>query len=127
MNILIDTHILLWALYSSNKLSQNTKDLLTNDDYIKYISLTSIWEIEIKHCLGKLEYEACEVLKDAEEAGYKVLSIKKEHIFELGKLEYIHNDPFDRLLICQAKSENMNFITNDSKIKQYNKDFVIMN
>lgn len=127
MNILIDTHILLWSLYKTEKLSSRTISLLSNDDNLKYISLASVWEIEIKNSIGKLDYDASEVLKDAEEAGFKVLDIKKKHIFGLHNLERIHNDPFDRLLISQAETEELSFITSDSKIKQYGKDFVIMN
>ncbi len=127
MDILIDTHILLWALYKTEKLSKNTVDLLSNDDNLKYVSLASIWEIEIKHSLGKLEFDSSLVLKDTEQSGFKILEIKKEHIFELKNLEHIHNDPFDRLLLSQAFAEKMNFITSDSKIEQYKKDFILMN
>ena len=127
MNILIDTHILLWALYKSEKLSSNTIELLNDENNLKYISLVSIWEIEIKNSIGKLEYNSSDVLKDAESAGFKVLDIKKTHIFGLETLEHIHNDPFDRLLISQADVEGFKFITNDSKIVKYNKEYIIMN
>lgn len=127
MNILIDTHILLWALYKAEKLSSNTVKLLSDENNLKYISLVSIWEIEIKSSIGKLEYNSAEVLRDAEAAGFKILDIKKEHIFGLNNLAKIHNDPFDRLLISQAEEESFKLITNDSKIRQYDKSFVVMN
>ena len=127
MYILIDTHILLWSLYNTDKLSENTKRLLEDDNVIKYISLASIWEIEIKHSIGKLDFKGSDVLSDAESGGYKILDIKKEHIYKLSSLELIHRDPFDRLIICQAESEHLHLITSDEKIKEYKKDFVIMN
>lgn len=127
MNILIDTHILLWALYKKTELSETAQKLITEKDSIVYVSLASIWEIEIKHSIGKLNVFAFEVLKDSKEANFKILSIKSEHILGLEELEYIHRDPFDRLLISQAQTEGMKLLTSDSKIEKYNKDFIIMN
>lgn len=127
MNIIVDTHILLWTLYNPEKLSPKSLKLIKNDLNIKYVSLASIWEIEIKHSIGKLEFKSADVLAHAQMSGFKILNIEAEHIYALEYLEKIHNDPFDRLLMCQARAEQFSLLTDDSKIQQYNKDYVIMN
>ena len=122
MNILIDTHIALWSLYDEKKLSKKAKQLLLDSNNTIYYSLASAWEVEIKHSIGKLPVPADTFIEDCDSTGFLPLSIKKEHILSLKDLPLLpdnHKDPFDRLLLTQAKSEKMAFLTLDKKILAY--------
>lgn len=122
MNILLDTHIALWALYDSEKLKYADKQIISDVNNTVYFSLASAWEIEIKHSLGKLDVSSDAFIKDCESIGFVCLQISKGHILALQGLESpdeSHKDPFDRLLIAQAESEAMRFLTYDNKIKGY--------
>jgi PIN domain nuclease of toxin-antitoxin system len=132
MKVLIDTHIALWALMDDPKMPEEAKKILMNEDNEIYYSTVSVWEVEIKHCIrpndmivdGRLFEKGCE------DNGYKVLPIFNRHTFLLGSLRRPenapkHNDPFDRLLICQSKTEGMKLLTHDSLIFDYNEDCII--
>ena len=122
MNILIDTHIALWSLYEDKKLSKKAKGLLLDSNNTIYYSLASAWEVEIKHSIGKLSVPADAFIEDCDSIGFLPLSIKKEHILGLKDLPLLpdgHKDPFDRLLLTQARSERMAFLTLDKKILAY--------
>ena len=121
MNVLIDTHIAIWAIYDNSKLTEQMTSILLDKENTIYYSLVSAWEVEIKHNIGKSEIPSKEFIKDCENAGFSVLSLKKKHIIELENIPFRkdHRDPFDRLLIAQAKSEEMWFLTKDGKILSY--------
>lgn len=128
MNILADTHILLWSLYDEKKLSDPAREYLMDENNRVYYSLISIWEVEIKYNLGKLPVSSDELLKDCDYMGFLTLNLKKEHITglkELRKANYSHKDPFDRLLLAQALSENFYFLTQDDKILQYPSELIL--
>ena len=127
MKVLLDTHILLWTMYDSQKLSDYSRSILKSEDNIFYYSLASVWEVEIKNSIGKLAVPSVEFANDCELMGFHMLPIEKQHIFALHKLEIAngHKDPFDRLLITQAGVENYKLLTEDSKIQNYNKDWII--
>lgn len=117
---IIDTHILLWLLADPEKLSHTAKTILEDDSSL-YISMASLWEIAIKQANGKLElpftpeelYEIC-LKRDI-----KVKQIKPMHLNHLKDLPKIHNDPFDRIIICQSIAENIPILTRDEKIPLY--------
>ena len=95
-----------------------------------FFSLASVWEVEIKHELGKIPVSGNTVYKRRTESGYIPLRVELEHISLLSSLVRLentpkHNDPFDRILICQAKSEGLRFITHDSLIPDYNEECVL--
>ena len=122
MNILIDTHIAIWSLYNDKKLSESSFGLLRDLRNNIYVSLVSAWEIEIKNSLGKLDVPSDSFIRDCEAMGFCLLPVKKEHILALKTLPYLdngHKDPFDRLLIAQAESEGFSFLSEDSKILDY--------
>ena len=128
MNILADTHILLWSLYDDKKLSAAAREYLMDENNRVYYSLISIWEVEIKHSLGKMPVSPDELLKDCDYMGFMSLNLKKEHITglkELSKNDYTHKDPFDRMLLAQAISENYYFLTQDDKILQYPSELIL--
>ena len=90
-----------------------------------YLSLVSPWEIQIKQQLGKLRLHSKlsdMVETQIEQNGLTILPVKLEHIYTLGDLPYYHKDPFDRLLIAQAKTESLTLVTVDDQIGQYDID-----
>lgn len=132
MKILVDTHIALWALMDDPKMPKEAKKILMNGDNDVYYSTVSVWEVAIKHCIrpddmivdGRLFEKGCE------DNGYKVLPVFNRHIFVLDSLRRPddapkHNDPFDRLLICQSKAEGMKLLTHDSLLRDYNEECII--
>lgn len=117
-NYLIDTCCLIWALErNETKLGANL-DIIINPRNIIFVSIVSYWEIVIKQSLGKLKVPS-DLKIQIKENGFISLNLKMEHIDELSNLPNIHNDPFDRLIISQAKSDNLKIITTDNKILQY--------
>ena len=132
MNILLDTHILLWAITGNEKLSEKAKALIMNQDTMVFYSVASIWEISIKHAIRpeSVPFSGKEVSEYCHKAGYEPLGISDRHVFSLDTLHRDvtarpHNDPFDRIMIAQAKSENMLFLTHDSLLPAYNEPCII--
>ncbi len=130
MKLLLDTHIILWAISDDAKLPDIARTLITDKTNEVFFSLASVWEVEIKHELGKIPVSGKTVYKWCTESGYIPLRVELEHISLLSSLVRLentpkHNDPFDRILICQAKSEGLRFITHDSLIPDYNEECVL--
>jgi len=121
MRLLLDTHLLLWALSSPEKLSKRARQRIESSDV--YPSAASIWEISINSALGKLEADPDEVLAGVEPAGFNHLSIVGGHAAKVAGLPPIHKDPFDRLLVAQARFEPMILLTDDELLSGYG-DFV---
>ncbi len=127
MKLLLDTHILLWALADDTRLPEKARKLLENEENEIYYSLVSLWEIQIK-CLAhpsQMAFTAEQVVDYCSEAGFYKLPICAEHIFCLRNLKRsesapAHKDPFDKILVCQAMTEDMLFITHDHLIPDYN-------
>ena len=129
MRVLLDTHYLIWSMYDSSRLPQELIRILKDESvWIEY-SIVSLWESEIKHLKHpeSFEFTASNVLYDAQNAGYHMVDIDPAHIFALGSLRSTatdHKDPFDRMLIAQAKSENMLFVTHDKRLAAYDEPCV---
>ena len=118
MSILLDTHVLLWWMDNSNKLSQKEKDVISKSDNLILISSAVIWEIRIKESLGKLKIPS-DFFSIVQNCGFEFLSIDIQHANYLEKLPLYHRDPFDRILISQAILENLTIITHDTIFKKY--------
>lgn len=116
---IIDTHILLWFLSEPEKLSATAKKILLEDDL--YISMASLWEIAIKQSNGKLDlpFSPEELYTICIERNIRVKQILPTHLAYLKNLPKIHNDPFDRLIICQSLADNIPILTHDGKIPLY--------
>ena len=125
MKYLLDTHALLWFLYDDPQLSDETKNVICNAEEV-YVSIASLWEIAIKKSIGKLEidYSIMEIANVCENNKIKIMPIKPMHLDWIARLPMIHNDPFDRLIISQAKAENLVLISRDSKFSGYNIDLL---
>lgn len=115
---LLDTHIFLWWLSDAKQLSQEVFDIISDTSNQIYISSASIWEIAIKEALGKLKVEA-DLTSAIETNGFIELKISAICANATQKLEQIHRDPFDRMLIAQAIEKDMTLITVDRFIVQY--------
>lgn len=118
MNLLLDTHILLWWLDDNPLLTDKARDAISDTDNLIVISAASIWEIRIKQALGKLEItpDFYDVIKGQ---GFETLSITTDHAFAVGDLPAHHRDPFDRIMIAQAKQESLMIVTHDAVFKKY--------
>lgn len=122
MKYLIDTHILIWFLEGNVSLSKRAKNIIIDTDNQLFVSIASLWEMTIKMSIGKLKLSKTlpEIIAQMESDGINTLSIEEEHLLTLLALPFHHNDPFDRLLIAQAQTENLVLITDDSKFNSYN-------
>lgn len=128
MKILCDTHVLLWYLQGeSQRFSQQTQDRLLDEANALYFSTASIWEIAIKHRLGKPDFSFDPKIISDEllQQGFTVLNITLPHVLAVSKLALTHNDPFDRLLIVQAEWERLHLFTADSKILHYDNPLIV--
>ncbi len=122
MKFLIDTHIFLWMGSAPDALSKSALEILLNTENDLYISICSIWEMQIKHQLGKLELDMPlqELWKrQRDDALINLMQIEESHIWKLETLPQHHKDPFDRLLIAQASFEDIPIITADKHIARY--------
>jgi PIN domain nuclease of toxin-antitoxin system len=121
MRVLLDTHLLLWALSSPSRLSKRARERIESSEV--FVSTASIWEISIKSAVGKLDADPAEVLAGVEPAGFGHLPIVGAHAVRVATLPPLHRDPFDRLLVAQARMEPMILLTNDDVLGDYG-DFV---
>lgn len=122
MDLLLDTHSLIWFLNGDEKLSDKAKSAIEDPTNSKIVSIVSIWEIAIKISLDKFRFPKGfkHFLDMIEENGFEILPITFEHAIGLSKLEFIHRDPFDRLMIAQCMADNLLIVTKDDNIKSYN-------
>ena len=115
---LADTHALLWWLADDVRLSEPARDLIAAGEVAVHFSAASVWEAEIKVAVGKLVVP--EDLLDALEAdGFVEVAITARHAREAARLPSLHRDPFDRMIVAQARIEGLTVLTADSKIADY--------
>jgi PIN domain nuclease of toxin-antitoxin system len=121
MKYLLDTHIVLWLAENSSNLSDSAKTILLDETNEKYVSIASCWEVSIKLSLKKLELEGGtnEFFRIMQENGFWLLQVTAEQLTVLENLPFYHRDPFDRLLIATAISEDMIFLTADTQMIAY--------
>lgn len=122
MRLLLDTHALLWADAEPNRLSMSAQAMVVDVENELLLSCASLWEMQIKVMLGKLEIRKPlpELVGEWEsEQGLTVLPITPHDIYEVSKLPSIHNDPFDRLIVAVARCENATILSDDPEIKKY--------
>lgn len=124
MRLLLDTHLVLWALATPAKIPARARALINANEV--FVSAASIWEISIKSALGKLTADPAEVLAGLEPAGFLVLPVSGEHAAAVAGLPSVHRDPFDRLLIAQARFEPMRLLTNDRTLEAYGEPVLVV-
>lgn len=121
MNLLLDTHVALWAITDSPKLAKKAKELIESPKSSVWISAATIWEIAIKHSLGRgdMPVSSQDALRYFGESGYRFLPVEPEHAAAVEDLAAHHGDPFDRILVAQALTEPMRLITHDPVVARY--------
>jgi len=121
VNILLDTHVALWAIADSPKLVKKARELIESPRSTVWISAATIWEIAIKHGLGRgdMPVSAPDALRYFQQSGYRFLPVEPEHAAAVGELASHHADPFDRILVAQAIVEPMRLITHDPIVARY--------
>ena len=128
--IMLDTHILLWMIFGDEQLSQKARMLIKQNIGRIYYSIASMWEVQIKYMIGKMPISGIEFMHYCEQSGYHKLPIDDLHVVELAGLVRDedappHNDPFDRIMISQAKAEGFLFLTHDSLLGAYHEPCVV--
>ena len=118
---LLDTHTAIWYFNGDKALSKTAREIILNLSNQIHLSISSAWELAIKVNLGKLEFngQVARFVHLAETYDFTILPIKTSHLTALESLPLLHRDPFDRLLIATAISEQMTFISADKNIAQY--------
>jgi PIN domain nuclease of toxin-antitoxin system len=119
-SFILDTHAIIWFLNGDKQLSKTARAAIEKESNDKYVSVASLWEIAIKISLGKLEFAAFPDLANMiAENGFEILPITFEHTLKVAELDFIHGDPFDRILISQCIVDHLAIISKDSNIKRY--------
>ena len=122
MNLLLDTHIFLWFISGDARLLGSLRQIIRNPENNVYLSVVSIWEVIIKHGLGKLPLpEPPEVYLPRQRRLHLIqsLPVDEDSVSQLSKLPLLHRDPFDRILICQALQYDLTIATVDDAIRAY--------
>jgi len=123
MNLLLDTHVLLWWLDDHPSLSEKARKIIADGNNLAFVSAAVIWEIRIKQALGKLEVPS-EFLPVLDQQPFEMLAITAEHAHAVGDLPAFHRDPFDRMLIAQATVEGFTVVSRDTIIEKYPISFI---
>lgn len=121
MAYLLDTHAFLWFVAGDKQLPERVKSRITDINEVCYLSIASLWEITIKHQIGKLTLDISleELFEFADRNQIELIQISTEHLLTLSKLPEHHSDPFDRLIVSQALSEKLILISKDKGLKKY--------
>ena len=132
MNLLLDTHIAIWALNDDPALSEKARELILDAENTIYYSTVSVWEVLLKHSRrpDNIPFDEKDFSEGCREAGFIPLGLADKHILAVRTLSRPtdikqHNDPFDRLLVAQAKVENLSFLTHDELIPGYEEKCII--
>ena len=122
MNVLLDTHVLIWWMENNRRLGRRTKAAIHNPETTVWISSVSIWEINTKVAFGRLNVRPTlvdEIEEEMSSSGFRRLPIYFEHAFALRTMPPHHRDPFDRMLVAQARYEELTLITADEQMTAY--------
>lgn len=124
MNLLLDTHIALWSVTADKRLSAPARALIENRANAISVSIACLWEIAIKHAIVKqgvpaMPISARQAAAYFAAAGFRVLDAQAAHIFAVEELPMVHADPFDRLIVAQARAEGLILLTSDATVARY--------
>jgi PIN domain nuclease of toxin-antitoxin system len=119
MKLLLDTHTYLWLLTHPKKVGKRALNLIRSDESQLFVSVVSLAEISIKSKKNKITFDFGAINETLESISGKILELKLHHIKTLDQLDLIHNDPFDRFLIAQAKAEDAILLSGDQTIHRY--------
>lgn len=126
MRYLLDTHIVIWAMVGSSKLSDAARRILEDHSNQFYVSSASVWEVSIKHVArpNDIPVTAEQMVRFCRNSGIVELAVGFDHSMKLAELPQYHNDPFDRMLLVQAQMEGIFLVSHDHKLPPYG-DFVV--
>ena len=121
MQVLLDTHLLIWAMGSPERLDPALVAMIEDPRNTPVFSVASLWEVVIKQALGKPGFQVQpELLRRALlEGGWRELSVQSHHVLAVAQLPHLHRDPFDRLLVAQAQTEGLLLTTADEQLSRY--------
>ena len=121
MQLLLDTHLLLWAVVEPERLDVALVGMLKDPLNTPVFSVVSLWELVIKRGLDRPDFQLePPLLRQALlEAGWRELPVEAHHVLAVGQLAALHRDPFDRLLLAQAQADGLLLITSDRQLAQY--------
>ncbi len=121
MNLLLDTHVALWAIADSPRLTAEARQWIESPRATVWVSAATVWEIAIKHGLGRgdMPVSGVEALAYFRESGYRLLAVEPDHAAAVGQLPPHHQDAFDRILVAQALVEPMRLMTHDAMVARY--------
>ena len=128
MRLLLDTHVALWAITNSPRLGAHARSLILDAANSVYVSTASVWEITIKHMLGRgdMPVSGTQAAAHFQAAGYIELPIVNAHIALLDTLPPHHADPFDRILLAQALAEPLRLLTHDEMLRRYSDSVILV-
>jgi PIN domain nuclease of toxin-antitoxin system len=121
MKYLLDTHVLIWSLTDRPKLSAKVKKILIEESNL-LVSVVSLWEISLKYSLGKLEMDGMtpdEFFVEAESVGFKFAPISNREAVSFHRLQRLHKDPFDRMIVWQCISNGLTLLSKDNRMQDY--------
>ena len=121
MKLLLDTHLLLWAAADDRQLPKAARKMLEDPANSLHVSAASLWEITIKHRLGRDDFrvDPIRLHRGLRENGYADLPITAAHALAAGALPMLHKDPFDRMLVAQASIDGLELLTSDTTVARY--------
>jgi PIN domain nuclease of toxin-antitoxin system len=119
LRLLLDTHLLVWFLIDRKRISERLMVTLVDPANAVYVSAVTVWELTIKVGIGKLSLPLDELEAAIAESGFGELSVTSAHALEVRHLPLIHRDPFDRLLVAQARHEGLTLVTRDTTMRRY--------
>jgi PIN domain nuclease of toxin-antitoxin system len=127
MRLLLDTHVFLWTLDDSPKLSQQAREAMTARGVECFVSAVSFWEIAIKAALRRKDFrvDVAKLIAGARAAGLHFLAFQPEHAVRVARLPMHHSDPFDRALVAQALTEPMMLLSHDTSLLPYGKAIMV--
>ena len=124
MSLLLDTRIALWGIAADSTLGDEFLDRLRHDPDI-FLSPVTLWEVSIKQAAGKLGGPP-DLAERVRDMGFRELPITHRHCIDAGRLPTHHRDPFDRMLVAQARSEGLTLVTRDADIQKYDVDLFVL-
>lgn len=119
MNLLLDTHILLWWLADDPRLPRIAHGLMVDSGNTLHVSVAALWEVALKNGKGKLQVDPEEILYEIEAEGFVILPVHARHVMSLARLAPHHADPFDRIMVAQAATESMRLLSHDGVLSLY--------
>ena len=118
MRLLLDTHIYIWSISRDRRMPKDFGKQIAKADMV-FVSTATIWELSIKSARGKLEPDGERAIDELEQQPFIVLPVQLKHAKAIRDMPDLHRDPFDRVLVAQALTENLRFLTVDSELSEY--------